>query len=523
MVGRHKISHLFYNNCTKSSNICGIRSYKNLSSSSTPNTNLRIPLFETQASSGTKAKFNPHTKTQVTKLPNGLTVASEDHWGQFATLGVLVNSGSRNEAAFASGVNHFLEKLAFNSTEKFESKEQIFQMLEKHGGICDCQTTRDTMIHAVSLQKEGLEAATELLSQVVLHPKFSAEEVAMTQQIVAFELENLHMSPNKELQMMELIHAAAYKDNTVGLPKLCPPDNIMSLDRDLLFTYLKHQCTPDNMVLAGSGMDHSELVDLANKYFIEKPVWDRMSLSSKYQTDKSYAQYTGGVVALSEDLSNVSLGPTPMPELVHVSIGLESCSHLDDDFVAYCVLNTLMGGGGSFSAGGPGKGMYTRLYTNVLNRHYWIENATAINHAYSDTGLFTFYGNCHPSKLADLVMVLAAEMRAMANPADQTELKRAKRQLQSLLMMNLESRPIIFEDIGRQVLASGERKHPLHFYDKIEQIESADIERVASRLLKSKVSLAALGSLDRLPDVDKVQDMLSNGRSFGGRRLFGFS
>lgn len=27
------------------------------------------------------------------------------------------------------------------------------------------------------------------------------------------------------------------------------------------------------------------------------------------------------------------------------------------------VLNTLLGGGGSFSAGGPGKGMYSRLYT----------------------------------------------------------------------------------------------------------------------------------------------------------------
>lgn len=73
-------------------------------------------------------------------------------------------------------------------------------------------------------------------------------------------------------------------------------------------------------------------------------------------------------MAVSEDLSNVSLGPTPMPELAHVSIALESCSHRDDDFVAYCVLNTLMGGGGSFSAGGPGKGMYTRLYTRVLNR-----------------------------------------------------------------------------------------------------------------------------------------------------------
>lgn len=28
----------------------------------------------------------------------------------------------------------------------------------------------------------------------------------------------------------------------------------------------------------------------------------------------------------------------------------------------------MMGGGGSFSAGGPGKGMFTRLYLNVLNR-----------------------------------------------------------------------------------------------------------------------------------------------------------
>ena len=57
-----------------------------------------------------------------------------------------------------------------------------------------------------------------------------------------------------------------------------------------------------------------------------------------------------------------------MPEFAHIVIGLESCAHRDEaDFVAFCVLNMLMGGGGSFSAGGPGKGMYSRLYTNVLN------------------------------------------------------------------------------------------------------------------------------------------------------------
>jgi processing peptidase subunit alpha len=62
-------------------------------------------------------------------------------------------------------------------------------------------------------------------------------------------------------------------------------------------------------------------------------------------------------------------GMSGLPELAHVVIGLEGYSHQHPDFIPICVLNMLMGGGGSFSAGGPGKGMYTRLYTNVLNRY----------------------------------------------------------------------------------------------------------------------------------------------------------
>lgn len=45
--------------------------------------------------------------------------------------------------------------------------------------------------------------------------------------------------------------------------------------------------------------------------------------------------------------------------------------------------------------------------------------------------------------------------------------QRAKTQLQSMLLMNLESRPVIFEDIGRQVLATGHRKRPQYFIDEI--------------------------------------------------------
>ena len=64
---------------------------------------------------------------QVTTLSNGLRVATEVRFGQFCTVGVCIDSGSRYEVAHPSGVSHFLEKLAFGATEKFSSRDEILK------------------------------------------------------------------------------------------------------------------------------------------------------------------------------------------------------------------------------------------------------------------------------------------------------------------------------------------------------------------------------------------------------------
>lgn len=156
------------------------------------------------------------------------------------------------------------------------------------------------------------------------------------------------------------------------------------------------------------------------------PIWDddkslTLADSRSNLIDESKAKYTGGY--LLEGCSvPVYAGPSGLPELSHVAIGLESCSHQDPDFVATCVLNIMMGGGGSFSAGGPGKGMYTRLYTNVLNRHHWLYSATAYNHAYADTGLFCIHASSTPNYVKEMVEVIVKELVAMAGPLMDSEL-----------------------------------------------------------------------------------------------------
>ncbi|XP_063172330.1 mitochondrial-processing peptidase subunit alpha-like isoform X1 [Candoia aspera] len=67
--------------------------------------------------------------------------------------------------------------------------------------------------------------------------------------------------------------------------------------------------------------------------------------------DKSVAQYTGGILTLEKDMSGVSLGPTPTPELAHITIGLESCSFLEEDFIPFAILH-MMGGGVALSLPG---------------------------------------------------------------------------------------------------------------------------------------------------------------------------
>lgn len=53
--------------------------------------------------------------------------------------------------------------------------------------------------------------------------------------------------------------------------------------------------------------------------------------------------------------------------------------------------------------------------------------------------------------MGQLVAAVCDEFKKMAGAISDEELQRAKNQLKSSLLMNLESRPILFEDIGRQV------------------------------------------------------------------------
>lgn len=63
----------------------------------------------------------------------------------------------------------------------------------------------------------------------------------------------------------------------------------------------------------------------------------------------------------------------------HILMMLKLFSCYNADLVSSCILFKLLGGEGSFLAGGPSKVIYTRLYSQVLNQYPQVTSAIAFN------------------------------------------------------------------------------------------------------------------------------------------------
>jgi processing peptidase subunit alpha len=188
-----------------------------------------------------------------------------------------------------------------------------------------------------------------------------------------------------------------------------------------------------------------------------------------------------------------------LPILSHIHLAFEALPISSPDIYALATLQTLLGGGGSFSAGGPGKGMYSRLYTNVLNQYGWVESCMAFNHSYTDSGLFGIAASCTPDHVSRMLDVMCRELRALTldskiGSLQVAEVNRAKNQLKSSLLMNLESRMVELEDLGRQVQVHGRKVGVKEMCAQIDAVTVQDLRKVSQQVFGGLVDNPGKGS-----------------------------
>jgi processing peptidase subunit alpha len=135
-------------------------------------------------------------------------------------------------------------------------------------------------------------------------------------------------------------------------------------------------------------------------------------------------------------------------------------------------MQTLIGNATAFSSGGPGKGMYCRAVTNLMQQHDFVDSASAINSHFTDSGLFGMTIEGPGSHSAELLQVLLQEMHRLREPIPDVELIRAKNILKMNVLMAMERQDERLEEIARNFMTFGD----LTFAQYSERIDAVTSE-----------------------------------------------
>ncbi|KAM2845853.1 hypothetical protein COP1_028252 [Malus domestica] len=307
------------------------------------------------------------SKTQITTLSNGVKIASETSNSPAASIGIYVDSGSIYETPVSSDASHLLERLAFKSTTN-RSHLRIVREVEAIGGHIRASASREQMGYTFDAIKTYVPHMVELLVDSLRNPTFLEWEV--NEELNKVQAEIRELSKNPQGLLLEAIHSAGYS-GALANPLLASESSLNRLNGSILEQFIAENYTAPRIVLAASGVDHQEIVSIAEPLLSDLPSVPRF--------EEPLSKYVGGEFRYQVDT----------PE-THVALAFEvpgGWRH-EKQAVLLTVLQLLMGGGGSFSAGGPGKGMHSRLYLRVLNQYPQIQSFSAFNSTFNDSGLF---------------------------------------------------------------------------------------------------------------------------------------
>lgn len=347
-----------------------------------------------------------------------------------------------------------------------------------------CSTSREHTVYAIDCLRDYSSSAIGILADVVQNPIFIDDELHDAHKEYKVVVQD--KLAKADTKVMEAMHAAAYYNNTLGLPLYATEQQVPSFTKEVLLRHIEQFYIPQRMVVCAVGLEHDQLLTNVKKHFNQGKVVSNIA--------DQKAKYTGGDVRLSN---------TEEP-MFHMALSFESVNWHSKDIAVMGVLQIMMGGGGAFSAGGPGKGMYSRLYQNVLNVNNWVESAHCFDSIFSDSSIFGFYGTCLPEDAQNLGQVLVGQFHRMGGKVSDEELARSKTQLKTSVLMQLEIRSQQLEDLGRQMLTFGKYDTAESLCNKIDAVSAADIQRVACDMMQTNPSLALYGNLSHAPRYDVI-------------------
>jgi predicted Zn-dependent peptidase len=359
--------------------------------------------------------------------------------------------------------------MVFKGTTTRDAR-QFAREVDSIGGNLDAFTSKENICFNIKVLDENVAPALELLSDLVLHPTFTPEDISREQGVILEEIKMDEDSP--DYLVHETFTQKFWKGNGLGRPTLGTVKSVSSFTQPAVFDFYNSRFTPRNMVFSAAGnLDHDRFVAQVAERF------EGLAASSGTPLAKLPAPAT---------FANITLKRKKSLEQVQLCLGVPAPPIDSSDRYAIYLLNSMLGGG-----------MSSRLFQTIREDRGLAYSIYAETSPFRDTGSLSIYAGTSAAKIAEVLRLTLAELRRLKeDTVPEAELKRAKDQLKSNIVLGLESSSSRMSNLARQEMYFKRFFSVDEIVSAVEAVTAADILSLARQLFRPEaIALTVLGNL----------------------------
>lgn len=379
---------------------------------------------------------------------------------------VFIGAGSRYESDAEAGVSHFIEHLYFKGTKRRPTSKEISETIESIGGIINAETDKELTYYWCKVADQHFPVAIDLISDLLRNSKLDPFDIEKERQII---IEEINMSLDlPQFKVNLLVDGSLWRGQAMGRDVAGSKESVSAITREQITTYISRRYTANNAVVSITGnISVEKALENVGRAF---DWWHAGDIPKTLPT-------------IHDQTAKRVILETKTGEQAHICLGVPAVSILDPDRFPVGLLSIILG-----------EGMSSRLFLEIREKLGLAYDIRSYTTQHLDTGSLIIYAGVDPKKTSTAVASIVDQLALIKNGVPEDELAKAKELAKGRLLLRMEDSRNVAGWLGAQELLTGRIMSVDEVIAGIEAVTTADIKRVANRLLVTdKLNLAVVG------------------------------
>ncbi len=421
----------------------------------------------------------PSTTARRWTLPNGLgIIVQEDRSAPVASVQAWCETGSITEdKQLGAGLSHILEHMLFKGTPTKNTNE-IAQSVQNAGGYINAYTSFEKTVYWIDIPSKGVNAAIDILADVMMNSILPAEEYVKEQEVIRREFAMCQDDPDRVSS--QTLFATAFREHPYMHPVIGHIDVYNKLTRDDVMAYYKARYAPNNIFFVVVGdVDPQAVYDRLAAAFAPHP---RQALAPVYiPREQPQLGRRDEHREFPTELTRMEMA-WHIPELTH------------PDVPALDLLAIILGSGRS-----------SRLYRTARESLGLAHAISAWCYTPGHPGLFGVESVLDPkNRVALEAHILETLNELKSEGVTPEELAKAKKKTLASQLNSLATTRGKASDLGSNWMATRNLNFTRDYLDAVQRVTDADISRVLNTYFEeSNLTVTSLNPLGSVAAVAK--------------------